>query len=318
MIRDRASADRVGAMRGSDSVFGVQGSTSEARRRSDDWLDVRRIRRDLYVLTDWLGDTHPRFGPIYTHSYLLLGDERAALIDTGVGFADLRDAVSAITDLPVDVLLTHNHSDHIGGSFVFDTVCVAAADAEQLEHGLREQDAGFVAEYESRTTRRLPRDFDFAPYLKPERWARRPDRVLESGDVVQLGGLDLEVITTPGHTPGSCCFLDVAGGRLFSGDTVYEGNLNIQLDSSDFAAYPASIDALLSIADGTDVLPGHYATPVSSGIIRDVRDGLERMAAGNVDYMTVSPDWLEADFESFSITIPAAARPRCPQDHRGI
>jgi glyoxylase-like metal-dependent hydrolase (beta-lactamase superfamily II) len=296
-------------MRGSDSVYGVRGSTSQARVRSDDWLDVRRIDRDLYVLTDWLGDSHPRFGPIYTHSYLLLGDERAALIDTGVGFADLHHVVRALTDQPVDVLLTHNHSDHIGGSRFFDRVCVAAGDAEQLERGLRDQDAGFVAEYESRTTRRVPAGFEFATYLNPEHWARRAERVLTNGDTIELGGRSLQVIDTPGHTPGSCCFLDAADGRLFSGDTVYEGNLNIQLDSADFTAYPASIDALLAVPSDTRVLPGHYATPVSAGIIRDVRDGLTAMAAGDASYTKVADDWIEADFDSFTITIPIGARP---------
>jgi glyoxylase-like metal-dependent hydrolase (beta-lactamase superfamily II) len=296
-------------MRGTGSVFGERGSTSEARRRSDEWLDVRRIHDDLYVFTDWLGETHPRFGAIYTHSYLLLGSERAALIDTGIGFADLRHCVEAVTDLPIDVLLTHNHSDHIGGSFGFDTVCVAAGDAEQLARGLRPQDAGSVAEYESRNQRRAPADLRFDDYLKPDRWARRADRVLQDGEVVELGDRSLEVITTPGHTPGSACFLDTGGGRLFTGDTMFEGTLNLQLDSSDFGAYPASVERLAAVQRSPILLPGHFAAPVTFDLIADVQEGLAAMVAGEAEYHAVSADWVEAEFDSFTITIPAAARP---------
>jgi glyoxylase-like metal-dependent hydrolase (beta-lactamase superfamily II) len=266
------------------------------------WFEVEKLGSDLYVFTDWMGDYHPRFGRILTHSYLLLGATRAVVVDCGLGIGDLRVAVGEITDLPVELLLTHNHSDHIGSAFAFDHVSIGVGDAEQLERGLGAQDAEYILEYEYRTSRETPSGFSFSELRSDQRWRIRPSRVLSDGDEIDIGQSALRVLTTPGHTPGSCCFLDLERRLVFTGDTLYEGNLNIQLDGSDLAEYRTSIRSLDSIPSGFRLLPGHYLTPISTMIIGDVSDGLRRLGT-TPDAVSVGEGWVEADFERFSLTV---------------
>jgi glyoxylase-like metal-dependent hydrolase (beta-lactamase superfamily II) len=273
------------------------------------WFEVEKLGPGLYVFTDWMGDHHPRFGRILTHSYLLVGAARAVVVDCGLGIGDLRAAVEEITDLPVELLLTHNHSDHIGSAFSFDHVSIGVGDAEQLGSGLGAQDAEYVLEYEGRTSRKTPPGFSFSHLRSDDRWRIRPSRVLSDGDEIDLGQSALSVVATPGHTPGSCCFLDSERRLAFTGDTVYEGNLNIQLDGSDLAAYRSSIHSLESIPAGFQLLPGHYLTPVPTRIIGDVYEGLSHMTT-TPDARTVGEGWVEADFERFSLTVRSSALER--------
>ncbi len=72
------------------------------------WFTVERVDADTYAVSEYRHWEEP-------HCYLLLGRERAALIDTGLGVGDIRAVVERLTDLPVTVLTTHVHWDHIGG-----------------------------------------------------------------------------------------------------------------------------------------------------------------------------------------------------------
>jgi glyoxylase-like metal-dependent hydrolase (beta-lactamase superfamily II) len=266
------------------------------------WFEVQEVGPDLFAFTDWMGDHHPRFGRILTHSYLVIGRSLAVVVDCGLGIGDLRSAVAELTDLPVELLLTHNHSDHIGSAFSFDHVSVGGRDADQLERGLCAQDAEFVLEYEDRTSREIPHGFSFSQLEAEDRWRIRPSRVLSDGDEIDIGGSVLKVVSTPGHTPGSCCFVHHGRQLVFTGDTVYEGNLNVQLDGSDLAEYRRSIRSLLSIPSGFRLMPGHYATPVGTQIIGDVSDGLSRLSTTH-ESRSVGSEWIEADFERFSLTV---------------
>jgi glyoxylase-like metal-dependent hydrolase (beta-lactamase superfamily II) len=89
---------------------------------------------------------------------------------------------------------------------------------------------------------------------------------LRDGEVLRLGGVEVRVLHTPGHTPGSTCY--AVGGFLFSGDTLFPGGPGNTFGSADaFAQIMSSLDALFALPDETRVLPGH-------GI--DTRIGLER------------------------------------------
>lgn len=79
---------------------------------SDSWLQVGQIEEDTYVISE---NKHWE----ETHCYLLLGSKKALLIDTGLGVANIRQVIDNITDLPVEVVTTHIHWDHIGGHKYF-------------------------------------------------------------------------------------------------------------------------------------------------------------------------------------------------------
>ena len=91
----------------------------------DDWFTVEKIEDDTFAISEY-GHWEE------AHSYLLCGTEAAALIDTGLGVADVKAVVGRLTALPVRVLTTHVHWDHIGGHGLFSDVAVHAAEAGWL------------------------------------------------------------------------------------------------------------------------------------------------------------------------------------------
>ncbi|MDO5110342.1 MAG: MBL fold metallo-hydrolase, partial [Erysipelotrichaceae bacterium] len=147
--------------------------------------------------------------------YLVIGKERALLIDTGTGTFDLKGLVKQLTDKPYDVILTHGHVDHAGGMDQFEKVMIHKNDigmAKSLSHKER---LGYAV-----TLHSMDRDeaYEFSPSQVRE-WKSVPEFVtVDEGDVIELGDRKLEIFFTPGHTPGSICLLDRKNRIHFSGD----------------------------------------------------------------------------------------------------
>lgn len=156
---------------------------------------------------------------------LVVGEERALLIDTGVGNYDLKGLVESITALPYDVVITHGHGDHIGGLGQFSQAYVHPADWQAVETF----DAPFLAQY---IQRMLPHDtwgcFDCPQEIMP--WQYRPQLLpLEDGQMFDLGGRRVTAYAAPGHTPGEMVFVDDRSRILFSGDAA---NCNLGLGAT--------------------------------------------------------------------------------------
>ncbi len=155
------------------------------------------------------------------NAFLVIGHEKAALIDTCCGLGNIRETVESLTDKPLIVLLTHGHSDHTGGLYHFADDCDIYMSA--LDNNLKRMtNEGRIWYAETRGPIRCPG-------LEKEMAASIPEPEpdtdftfidIKDGDVFKLGGLDLETIHTPGHTEGSVCFLDAEHKLLFSGDTL--------------------------------------------------------------------------------------------------
>ena len=111
-------------------------------------------------LTSWFVPVPLRPGvwliaePGHVNSYLVEGDERAALIDAGTGIAPLAPVVRRLTDRPVTVVLTHNHFDHVGGAHEFDRVAIHPAGIAGLRAG---RPAGSLRGYIAEAGRLLER-----------------------------------------------------------------------------------------------------------------------------------------------------------------
>lgn len=157
-----------------------------------------------------------------TIAKLVIGQQKAALIDTGCGIGNLRKAVEEVTDKPVVVINTHTHPDHLGSNCQFDDIAMFdhALSHRVAEKGVSHQIIQSEILAESLVITPWPRDFDPSSFLLP------PFKVshwLRDGDRLSLGDRDLEAIHTPGEAADHICLLDRADRILFCGDILLHG-----------------------------------------------------------------------------------------------
>ena len=172
------------------------------------------------------------------HCFLVEGRDKALLIDTMTGLRGLPAFVATLTDLPVEVALTHGHMDHAGGVFEFGRCYIHPADIPMLDGRTLPARVGYVRG-------QLP------PGEAPEASAFVPDGPVEfvplkAGDKLDLGGRALEVLHVPGHTRGSLCYLDTASGDIFAGDACNNNTL-LMMDVS--ATIEEYLEALLALKE---------------------------------------------------------------------
>jgi glyoxylase-like metal-dependent hydrolase (beta-lactamase superfamily II) len=219
----------------------------------DAWFKTERLRDDLYLISE----------PHYywwnrANLWLIKGRTQDVLLDTGLGVASLRGYLAAQIDKPLLAVASHIHFDHSGGMYEFDARAIHAAEADALARGddheaLCTPEQGWVLAEHFEC---LPSaDFDVTQYTLR---GAAPTRVLQEGDVLDLGNRALEVLHLPGHSHGCIALYDRRAGALFSGDVIYDGELLDELHCSDIPTYIASYERLQRLPIGT-VYPGHYA-----------------------------------------------------------
>lgn len=147
--------------------------------------------------------------------YLIVGQERALLIDTGAGMCDLTALVRRITFLPFEVALTHYHVGHSGGMGQFGRVYVHPADAKNALEVTPADRRAFALRPRETDDRDV---FGFDPE-HPRSFAGVPELCeLYDHQSFDLGGRTVLVLHTPGHTSGSCSFLDLSARLVITGD----------------------------------------------------------------------------------------------------
>lgn len=159
--------------------------------------------------------------------YLIEGDNKAVLLDAGTRMADLDKIVASITDKPVTLMLTHVHPDHVGAAEYFPELYVNPGDTASMKQ--------MMPDYKGEV------------------------KYLKDGQIIDLGGRQLEIVFTPSHTQGSTTFIDKKAGYGFSGDSFGSGNL--LLFSGTFSDLIATCEKMKTVMekDGIEYLyPGHY------------------------------------------------------------
>jgi glyoxylase-like metal-dependent hydrolase (beta-lactamase superfamily II) len=181
-------------------------------------------------------------------SYLILGAQRAILFDAGTGLRDIVPVVRSLTNLPVTVISSHLHFDHVGALGRFDRT--ALLDDPSLRARLRD----------SRLTLRRYEFLGFADRLPAPTF--RVDEWWAPDSTIDLGARRLRVLATPGHTPTSVSLYDEGRHQLFAGDFIYPGNLYAFLPGASRGAYLSTAKRLLSIIDpDTQIFAAHMADP---------------------------------------------------------
>jgi glyoxylase-like metal-dependent hydrolase (beta-lactamase superfamily II) len=219
---------------------------------NDSWFEVYRVSPGVFALYE----PHQSEETI---SYLIVGSQRALLFDTGMGIGDIKKITTQLTRLPIVLLNSHTHNDHVGGNWQFDTVDGFDSDfTRKNAQGSRQDAQAEIAPGE--ICGALPANFDRATY------ATRPWKIksfLHDGDHIDLGGRALTVIATPGHTPDSISLLDPAAGLLFTGDTFYPGPIWLYRPETNLDAYAASIQRLAKLAPQLKLVLGAHNVPVA-------------------------------------------------------
>ncbi|MBR4393502.1 MAG: MBL fold metallo-hydrolase [Oscillospiraceae bacterium] len=208
------------------------------------------------------------------YGFLLAGRDRAVLLDTGFGTCDYKKMAASVTALPVDVINTHGHLDHVSQNYAFDRAYLHPADETVFrEHTDAAMRLGYI--------RMLLREAKLPAFLVdsglvklltkkvceiPAKDNRLP---LRDGEEFDLGGRTLRIIYTPGHTPGSVCVLDAEKRRLFSGDTVCDEGVLLNFDHScSVKTFRESIEKLKSMSDQWDeIWPAHHLKPIDNSFL---------------------------------------------------
>lgn len=182
-------------------------------------------------------------GMLETNCYILTDEETglSAVIDPGFVSPKLEELVSALPAEKVALcLLTHGHFDHIDGAPKIREMTGAPICIPRL-------DAHYTGKTKLSPMERM--------YSSPD-CAFEADRLLEDGEVVELGSLRIKVMHTPGHTAGSCCFL--VNDVMFSGDTLMQGSIGrTDLPTGDMRQMEQSLKKLVELPGDYHVLSGH-------------------------------------------------------------
>ena len=227
------------------------------------WFETEKLTEQLFRISEPLHFEE-------TNCWLICGEERALLFDSGLGVGDIATVVRGLTDKPVSVLASHVHWDHIGGHGSFGEFYVHEAERQWIEECFPISRENVLAELEKGT---LPRDFDEQNYSI---FRGVPAAILKDGDIIDLGGIRLQIIHTPGHSPGHICLWEAEKYWLFTGDTVYKGLVYADFPSTDPQDLLHSVERLSALSVKR-IFPGHHDTDVEVDIIYEMRNELQKL-----------------------------------------
>jgi glyoxylase-like metal-dependent hydrolase (beta-lactamase superfamily II) len=233
-------------------------------------------------------------------SYLLIGINSAILVDTGMGVDNIKSVVDQYTNLPVQVVNTHAHWDHIGGNHQFEEVAIHEAEVEKLRQGVPD-DFLRIQMRKDNLSRPLPTDFRLENYhIHPS----NPTRLLKDGDYLILDGYNLKVLHLPGHSPGSICLWNADSGHLFTGDVIYPGPLYSHIPGSNLQEYIKSIKKLRKILNSVETLfPAHNQTPLDRSFLEEIIGGFEDIESGSAS-LVEGETYFCYNFPRFQVLAP--------------
>ena len=227
----------------------------------EDWFTVEKIDDDTFAISEYKHWEE-------THCYLLCGTEKAVLIDTGLGISNIKKITDSLTKLPILVVTTHVHWDHIGGHKYFDNIAVYETEKGWLSHKfpipIQVVKKNLICKPCS-----FPKDFIIDDY---QIFQGVPQLILHDKDCLDLGNRQLIVIHTPGHSPGHCCFYEPKRKYLYSGDLIYSGCLDAFYPTTDPQLFLQSVRKIQSL-DIKRVLPAHHQLCIRTNLIDQIEKG---------------------------------------------
>ncbi len=239
----------------------------------DPWFTVKAIDETTFAISEY-GHWEK------VHSYLLIGEDKAALIDTGLGIDNIKRITDQLTNLPIIVLTTHVHWDHIGSHGEFENLYVHKEEEDWLINGIQKLPIEQIRKDVSRDIT-LPTPATFNPETyKP--YQGKPTGLLNDGDEINIGSRPLTIYHTPGHSPGHISILDRKNGYLFTGDLLYD-------ETPVYAFFPTtnpvdlveSLDKVAGISNVTKIYGGHNTIGIHSDVLAEVKNAVTILRENN-------------------------------------
>lgn len=216
-----------------------------------------KIRDGVYVISNMAWGGLAEKGTATQNAQLIIGKKKALLIDTSLAKAGFADYVRSITGLPIMVVNSHGHIDHIGNNNQFDEIFIHPADEEMLKNSFRKfGDINFKIKY------------------------------INDGDVINLGHRRVKVYNVPGHTKGSVVFLDRKTSTLITGDAIARRLFYIPPGGewTDFSEYFHAVERIEKFKFDS-ILTNHDRFL----ICRDLGSRIKQAVIDNIE--TVSKTW---------------------------
>lgn len=197
--------------------------------------------------------------------FLLIGENKALMIDSGMNAKNALDIVRPLTNLSIELLNTHGDPDHISGNDSFSEVYINEKEIDNY-----------------RSFNKNDIKFNF----------------VKTGDIIDLGNRPLKVIELAGHTPGSIAILDVNNRVLIGGDSIQDGKIFMFGPARDMNLYNQTLNSLwCNYQNDFDVVyPSHSNFPVNKDIIPQLIDASKQIIESNVSGN-------EVDFHGNKITL---------------
>lgn len=234
---------------------------------NDSWFVVQAIDSKTFAISE-----HGHREKV--HSFLLIGEVEAALIDTGQGIDNIKRITDQLTTLPIRVLTTHVHYDHIGSHGDFDQIYVHKKDADWLVHGIEGIPVEDIRKEISRDLiGRTPDNFDINTYTP---YQGEPTGFMADGDLIDIGKRKLKVYHTPGHSPGHICIHDKKNGYLFTGDLLYDQTpIYAFFQSTNPVDLVCSLKKICTIKDVTMVYGSHNTLGLPATVLNEARSAVK-------------------------------------------
>ena len=246
--------------------------------------EIIRIEDGIWQIRYYL------FGVADVYMYLITGEEKALLIDTGYSSTDVLQYVRQVSDLPLIVVNSHGHMDHIGGNHCFDEVYISDKDRKLAQRQSDKENLEKIMEHILEVRQPLKQ------ILKEEKYQREFEQCISGQNATyldlpedrrfHLGNRDVFFFETPGHTKGSICLFDETTGSLFCADTVCDKGVLLGFDeSTGVREYRESLYRIREFCKENEVrniYPSHHASPIPADLIDAYIDLCNKIINGEV------------------------------------
>jgi len=236
---------------------------------SEDWYEVVQHKDHLIIIRERLDKIEPHYLTIYDNLYLIRGNKESLLVDTGCGIFPLKPIIEKyLNGNKLIIVNSHSHFDHVGGNYEFDKVYIHKSEEGVIAAPI---DLKFLKESSSTIVNQCSKLNWILPPVKQV-------VPLNGGEVFDLGGIKVECIHSPGHSPGSIS-LFTDKNELFTADLAYYGTMFLP-PKDNLSFFINSIEKLIELSNEKgfqEIYPSHEEFNVSVELLNELSSHLKNI-----------------------------------------